>query len=384
MEGMDDVRAVVDELKGAASVVTELKTQVADLGTKLAAERKEREALELRLNRPRLGGGSGTPDLHAELKAIAAFARTGNEAEMKSMAIGSDPDGGYLVLPAMSETIQRRAFDLSPIARLARQVTIGAGDSWEEVTDLADYEATWTGETEARPETDGSDLSKIRIALDEIYANVRVSQRLLDDSAYDVGGHVTGQIANKFARAQAAAFTTGNGVGRPRGLLDYTTAATADAARDWGTIEHIATGNSGAFAASNPGDTLISTVYRLKAEFRQRAVWMMNSTVAATVRKFKDGEDRYIWQESLAEGQPSRLLGYPVHLSEDMPDLAANSLSVAFGDLSTAYAVVQRPGVKLLRDPYTDKPFVMFYATARVGGGVVNFDAVKLIKAAAS
>jgi HK97 family phage major capsid protein len=224
----------------------------------------------------------------------------------------------------------------------------------------------------------------LRIPAREIYANPAITQNLLDDSSIDLGAWIVDKVANRFARMEGAAFVDGDGVAKPRGYLSYPTASTGDSARPWGTLQYVPTGAAAAFASSNPGDALIDLVYSLKANFRPNAVWQMNRKTASIVRKFKDGQGNYLWSESIVAGQPSLLLGHPVDFNEEMPDLGANEFPVAFGDFGSGYTVVDRIGLRVLRDPYTAKPYVHFYTYKRVGGDVNNFEAIKLLKCATS
>lgn len=296
------------------------------------------------------------------------------------MSVGSDPEGGYTVYPTVSTGIMRRIFETSPLRAYARVVPIGS-DSFEELLDLFEPDVAWVGETQARPETNTPDLGKLKIPVHEQYAMPKVTQKLLDDTSIDLAGWLIDKVGMKLGRAETSAFFSGNGVLKPRGFLTYPTAATADAARAWGVFEHVATGSSGAFGSTTNGsDKLIDTQAALKAEHRARAVWLMNRRTAAAVRKLKDGQGNFIWVPSLAAGQPDSLLGSPVVLCEDMPDVAADSLSIAYGDFSAGYTIVDRQGERVLRDPFTAKPHVLFYVYRRTGGDVSNFDAIKFLK----
>ncbi len=353
-----------------------------------AAQTKRMDEIEAKLNRlglssgPRHGGSST-----AEAKAMAAFVRRGDESEIKAMSVGSDPDGGYLVSPALSDGMVRKAFDVSPIGRLARRVTIGAGDAFEEPIDVDEIGASWVGEASGRPATDSAKLKALRVPVHEIYALQKVTQRLLDDARFDVGQWVVDKINDKFARAAGSAFVKGDGVLKPRGLLSYPTANTADETRDWFTIQHVNTGHASTFIAAttsaSPADCLVDMVYALRAPYRAEARWTMNRKTAAVVRKLKDSEGRFIWADA-REGQPATLLGFPVEMDEEMPDIGAGTLPIAFGDFRQAYVIVEKPGIRMLRDNLTDKPHVLTYAYARFGGGLQNGEAVKLLRVAAS
>jgi HK97 family phage major capsid protein len=204
---------------------------------------------------------------------------------------------------------------------------------------------------------------------------------MLDDSSLDVEAWLADKLADRFSRLENAAFVLGDGTSQPRGFLTYPTAAITDAARPWGTLEHFGTGVNGDFAPASPADVLMDITTALKAGHLANAGWVTRRSVIARIRKFKESTtNAYLWQPGLQQGQPQTLLGFPVTLAEEMPALAAGSLSLAFGDFREGYQIVDRVGVRTLRDPFTAKPFVKFYTTKRVGGGVVNFDAIKLIR----
>jgi len=222
-----------------------------------------------------------------------------------------------------------------------------------------------------------------RVMLQEVYISQSITQRLLDDAAYPLGEWMAERIADKMGRASGEAFVTGDGVNKPRGITQYALSTAVDASRPWGTIQSVKTGVSGAFAAAttsvSPADVLVDTVYALRATYRQNASWLMNSKTAGACRKMKDADGRFIWTDSLVVGQPPIMLGYPVEIDEFIPDIGANAPAIWFGDWAQGYVIVDRPGVRLLRDPYTNKPNVIFYAYQRVGGGLQNSEAIKAV-----
>jgi HK97 family phage major capsid protein len=297
-----------------------------------------------------------------------------------AMSVGSDPEGGYSVYPTMSTGITKRIFETSPLRAYARVVSIGT-DRFEELNDLYEPDVAWVGEQQARPETGTPDLGVLTIPVHEQYAMPKVTQKLLDDSSLDLASWLIDKVGAKFARSETGTFFTGDGILKPRGFLSYSTVATADSTRAWGVLQHIATGTSAGFGStSNGADKLIDLQAELKAEYRAKAVWLMNRRTAAGVRKLKDTSGAFLWQPATVAGQPDTLLGSPVVLCEDMPDIAADSLSIAYGDFGAGYTIVDRQGDRLLRDPYTAKPHVLFYVYRRVGGNVNNFEAIKLLK----
>lgn len=317
-------------------------------------------------------------------QALASFLKTG-KLPQAALSTDSDPDGGYTVDRVLSDQIQKRRLDMSPLGRLARRVTISTGDSFAEPWEVGDLAANWVGEREARPQLDTSKLAMLTYPVHEIYTLQPATQRLLDDSSFDISGWLEGNITDKFARSEGAAFINGDGVNKPRGLLSYD--MIANASWEWGKFGFIVSGVAAALSDSthNGADALTDLVYSLRAPYRANAQWLMNSKTAAAVRKLKSKQEEiYLWANPISAGQPATLLGYPVEIDETMPDIGAGNLPIAFGDFQRGYLVVEKPGVRLLRDPYTSKPYVLFYAYRRVGGGAQDFDAVKFLKIAAT
>jgi HK97 family phage major capsid protein len=382
------IREHSEKLEGIA---TEQKAKIDTLETKLADETKEREALEMRLQRLGIGAGGGDPaqvDPTEEFKGLSNLARSARNPgglaaaadELIAMSVGTDADGGYLVLPALSSRMNVRLRDKSPMRQLARIEIANKGDKWEEPDDRDEAGAEWVGEKQTRSETDTPELGKYSIDLNELSAKPKVTQRLLDDADYDIGGWLEGKVSDKFARTEGAAFINGDGILKPRGLLTYDAVTDGDFTRTAGKVQYVKTGHASAFPASNPADVLRTLMWSLRTPYRQGAAWLMNSNTASTIDKFKNGQGDYIWRDGMTAGAPPSLLGYPVYLDEEFPDLGANAFPIAFGNFQQAYVIVDRPGLKFLPDPYTDKPNVLFYSYKRVGGGLANDDAVKLLK----
>ena len=236
----------------------------------------------------------------------------------------------------------------------------------------------WVAETAARPQTATATLAELQFPTMELYAMPAATASLLDDTVVDLDQWIPSEVEAAFAEQEGTAFVTGNGTNKPKGFLDYT--KVAEASWGWGKIGYIVTGVSGALPASNPSDVLIDLVYALKAGYRQNANWVMNRKTQAAIRKLKDADGNYLWQPPAAAGQRAMLMGFPLVEAEDMPDAGANTTPIAFGDFARGYLVVDRTGVRVLRDPYSAKPYVLFYTTKRVGGGVQDFDAIKLLK----
>lgn len=300
--------------------------------------------------------------------------------EVKAMQAGVDPDGGYMLPPPMVGRIVQKVYELTPLRQICTVQTI-SGNEIEGIEDLDEAAlGGWVSETAARDETNTPQVGKWKIEAHEMYAQPKVTQRILDDSAVDVEAWLANKIANKYARVEADAFVNGSGVGRPRGLCQYPTAQTADATRPWGTFEAVKSGFNGGFASSNPADVLFDLVGAMKPAYLGNARWVTTRQVITAIRKFKEATTNgYLWQPGLQAGQPDRLLAYPVVMCQDMPALASGSLSLSFGDFAEAYTIVDRLGIRTLRDPYTSKPYIKFYSTRRVGGGAVNFEAVKFM-----
>ena len=295
--------------------------------------------------------------------------------EFKALSVGSDPDGGYVVHPDMSGRIVTKVFETSPMRAFASVQTIST-DALEGIFDLDEAEAIWVAETQARNETGTPQLKVWRIPAHEMAAQPAATQKLLDDAEINMESWLAGKVADKFARKENAAFVAGTGVDQPRGFLTYDAGTTLP-----GTIEDFRTGANGAFAAApNGGDVLIDALYGLKAPYRANATWFMNRATTKLTRKLKDNDGAYLWSPGIAAGQPATLLGYPVAAFEDMPDATTTGVkAIAVGDMRAAYQIVDRAGIRVLRDPYTSKPYIKFYTTKRVGGDVVNFEAIKTI-----
>ena len=320
----------------------------------------------------------GATELTSYKSAFDAYMRkeerTLSGDEIKALSVGSDPDGGYVVYPDLSGRIVTKVFETSAMRAYA-SVQVISSDALEGLFDLNEASSGWVAETDTRAVTNTPQLGKWRIPVHELYAKPSATQKLLDDASINMEAWLASKVAEKFARDESTAFVTGNGVARPRGFLTYANGTTLP-----GTIEQVKTTVNGAFAAApSGGDVLFNALYGLKAQYRANATWFMNRTTTALVRKLKDSDSAYLWTPGIAAGQPASLLGYPTASFEDMPSPATGTLSIAVGDMREAYQIVDRIGIRTLRDPYSNKPYVEFYTTKRVGGDVVNFEALKLI-----
>lgn len=404
----NDERLSQIEKKGASDPVTEAKLakieadlekaqRIADDAV-LATKRQNRKVTDehgntidldakandwAQLNARRRGAPLPTAYTAADLDGYKAafdlFLRKGEEImgmdERKALSVGADPDGGYVVNPDMSGRIAQKVFETSPMRAYA-SVQVISTDALEGLFDLNEASSGWVAETDARAETNTPQIGKWRIPVHELYAKPRATQKLLDDASINMEAWLAGKVADKFGRDEAAAFVNGNGFNRPRGFLTYASGTTLP-----GQIEQFPTGANGALASAPAGgDALLDALYGLKAQYRANATWFMNRATTKLVRKAKDSYGAYLWVPGIAAGQASTLLGYPVASFEDMPDPATGSLSIAVGDMREAYQIVDRIGIRTLRDPYSAKPYVEFYTLKRVGGDVINFEALKLVR----
>jgi HK97 family phage major capsid protein len=303
----------------------------------------------------------------------------------KALSVGIEADGGYWVTPEMSSRVLTRIFETSPIRTIASVMTIGT-DAVEFPNDLnSAVSGGWVGEKQSRDETDTPQVGTQRIPVHEQYAMPKATQKLLDDATFAVESWLANKIADIMIRTENAAFVSGNGEAKPKGFLDYASASvtTDDATRAWGILQYVPSGGAADFHATLPGDALIDIVHKIQPQFRAGAVWLMNRATTAGVRKMKDGQDNYLWSAGdIQRGNPQSLFGHPIVMAEDMPDVGANTFPIVFGDFRAGYQIVDRQGIRTLRDPFTDKPFVLFYTTRRVGADVLNFDAIKLFKIA--
>jgi HK97 family phage major capsid protein len=300
--------------------------------------------------------------------------------ERKAMQAGSDPDGGYLLPASTVGRTVAKIYEQSTMRRLASVQTIST-DAIEGLLDNDEADAGWVSELGTRSNTDTPVLGKWRVEAHEMYAMPKISQKLLDDAATDVEGWLANKVADKFARTEGNAYWNGTGVGQPRGLCTYTTAATGDSSRAWGQFEHVKTGTNGDFNATTKADCLHDLVGAFKDQYLTNATWVMRREVRTKLRKLRGAtSDLYLWEPSMQMGQPDRLNGYPVIIDQYLPALATDSLSIAFGDFKEAYLIVDRIGIRTLRDQYTAKPYIVFYSTRRTGGAAISYEAVKFIK----
>ncbi|WP_350333380.1 phage major capsid protein [Coralliovum pocilloporae] len=354
------------------------------INTALDEQKRAMDHLILKAGRPARAGGDRpwSPALAEHKTAFERYVRSGSEQglhqlEEKALSAGSDPDGGYLVPDEVETEIGRRLTTLSPIRAISsvRQVSSSVYKKPFATTGPA---TGWVAETAVRPQTATPTLAELQFPVMELYAMPAATSTLLDDSAVNIDQWIADEVQIAFAEQEGEAFVKGDGVNKPRGFLDYTTVD--ESGWSWGNIGTIATGADGDFASSSPSDVLIDTIYALKAGYRQNGNWVMNRSTQAAVRKLKDADGNYLWQPPAQAGGQASLMNFPLVEAEDMPDIASDATAIAFGDFRRGYLIIDRLGVRILRDPYSSKPYVLFYTTKRVGGGVQDFDAIKLVK----
>ncbi|MEL6608698.1 MAG: phage major capsid protein [Pseudomonadota bacterium] len=376
-----DVSPAVAVKQALSGFISDFNDFQSDIQSKLQKQEERLTMLDRKsLSRPAL---SAAPVEAPHQKAFNAYLRTGDDdalrgldLEGKALSTAVAGDGGYLVDPQTSEQIKSTLASTASIRAIANVVNVDAV-SYDVLIDHGDMGAGWATEAGAVAETSTPVIDRISIALHELSALPKASQRLLDDSAFDIEGWLAGRIADKFARAEADAFINGDGIDKPTGMLTHTIVDNASWA--WGSLGSV---NSGA-AGDVTADGIVDVVYALGAQYRANGTFVMNSKTAGLVRKLKDNDGRFLWSDGLAAGEPARLMGYPVLIAEDMPDPAAGADAIAFGDFAAGYTVAERPDLRVLRDPFSAKPHVLFYATKRVGGDVSDFAAIKILKLAA-
>lgn len=338
-----------------------------------------------------LGGGGGDK-LSAEAREHAGvfntWFRKGDRAidadlrdlEVKAkLTTQSDPDGGYLVPDTMEAGIDRVLGTVSAIRSISRVINI-SGQTYKKLVNMGGASSGWVGEQSSRTETSTPQLREIAINVHELYAQPASTQTALDDMVFDVEAWLADEVSIEFAEQEGAAFVNGDGVSKPRGILKYPTVANDSYA--WGKIGFTVTGAAAAFASADPADCLVDLYYSLKSGYRNGASWLTSDKVLGTIRKWKDGDGNYLWSAPQDTADVPRILQKPVATDDNMDALGANKFPVAFADFRRAYLIADRQGIRVLRDPYTSKPNVLFYTTKRVGGGVVNFEAIKLLKCA--
>lgn len=378
----NDDRLAELETRGTADPLTEDKLGRLDK----TLDRHERMICELtvRAQRPALAEPAGRPaDEHAA--AFEGYVRKGDTAAMqrlesKALSVGSEADGGYLVPEANERQIMTALREESPIRAISGAITISTSVLKRPFA-TSDAASGWVGETDSRPQTMTPTIAELSFPTMELYAMPAATIPLLDDAAVNIETWIASEVRTAFAEQEGKAFVSGDGVNKPKGFLSYDAVSNDNWA--WGKLGYIATGIDGDFAPAAPADTLIDLIYSPTSQYRSSARFVMNRLTQSAARKLKDGDGNYLWQPGLSAALQPTLLGYPVTECEDMPDIVEGGFSLAFGDFARGYLVVDRSGIRTLRDPYSSKPYILFYTTKRVGGGVQDFNAIKLLKFAA-
>jgi HK97 family phage major capsid protein len=371
------------ESKLSADVLTDEK--LARIDRALDQTKARVDQLTLKARRPSLGDGRReTLDVASRehKAAFETYVRTGDThglklLEEKALSSGSGPDGGFLVPVPQERELLRRMALISPMRGLATVREI-SGNQLKKAFSTTGPASGWVNETAARPQTNSQVLADLTFPAMELYAMPSATQTLLDDGAVDIEQWIADEIETVFAEKEGQAFIAGDGIDKPKGIVAYNNVP--QGSWTWGNVGYLATGVSAGFAATTPSDILIDLAYAVKAPYRQNGTFIMSRSTQATVRKFKDSQGNYLWQPPISLGKTATFMNFPIVESEDMPNIGANSFSVAFGDFKRAYLVIDRIGIRVLRDPFTAKPYVLFYTTKRVGGGVQDFDAYKLLK----
>jgi len=368
MDASFDILARQDQ---AEADIVSLRSDVDEVKSRL--DKVARAAI-----RPAMGGAAPASNAPEVKSFIDGYLRLGRETELKSINGISPADGGFAVPRQIDALIASRLAKISPIRSIAQVVQTGSS-GYRKLISTSGIASGWVSEAAARPETGTPQFAEIAPPTGDLFANPAASQVMLDDAAFDLENWLANEIATEFARAEGAAFVRGTGVNQPEGFLNTIKATTDDNSRAFGAVQYIGTGNATGLGTSL--DTkLIDLVHAMKAGHRQGATFVMNATTLAAVRKLKTSDGAFVWQPGLTEGQPNRLLGYPIIEAEDMPDVAGGAFPIAFGNFRDGYLIAERSATRVLRDPFTNKPFVHFYSTKRIGGKVLDSNAIKLLK----
>ncbi len=372
--------ATTDPLEASFDIVTRQDRAEADI----AALRGDVDEVKSRLDkvaraasRPAIGGGQASDS--TEVKGfVDGYLRRGRETEIKSISGANPADGGFAVPRQIDALIAAQLLDISPIRAIAQVVQTGTA-GYRKLVATGGTASGWVSEVAARPETATTKFAEIAPPSGDLYANPAASQAMLDDAAFDIETWLANEIALEFARAEGTAFVKGTGTNQPEGFLTGTKGTAEDGVRAFGTLQYIGSGSATGLGTALDAK-LIDLIHSLKSGHRQGACFVMNSATLANVRKLKTADGAFLWQPGLVEGQPDRLLGYPVIEAEDMPDVAGGAFPIAFGNFRHGYLIAEHSGTRVLRDPFTNKPFVHFYATRRIGGKVLDSNAIKLLK----
>jgi len=375
----DEFKSINDKrVEALESEKGKLSGQVETLNGKLSELDSLKTELENEIKSAKRPGAVGK-EVSEHKAAFMNFIRKGKDdglAELQAKALQTtvEADGGFAVPEELDRSILEILRDISPMRQVCSQITVSTPD-YKKLVNLGGAGSGWVGETAARPATGTPTLAQIAAVMGEIYANPQATQTSLDDMFFNAEAWLNGEVAREFSEQEGLAFLSGDGINKPKGILAYTMALTADGTRPFGTLQNVKSGTAGDFDA----DDLLKLVYTLKAGYRSGASWMLPNLTLFKVRTMKDTQGNYLWRPGIEAGAPSMLLGYNIAENEDMPAVAADSNAVMFGDFARAYTIVDRIGTRVLRDPYTNKPNVGFYTTKRVGGMLTDSQAVKVL-----
>jgi len=374
----NDERLAAIEAKQTLDPLVEQKVE--RLNATLDAQQKHIDRLAITANQP--ARVRGLDQGMSETKsAWVSYIRTGDQMSLKALEgkslTANDGEGGFIVPLETESAIEKALSESSPFRAISTVRAVGSPQFRKPVSS-GGAASGWAGENEARPETQAPVLELVEFPVGELYAMPAATQTLLDDSVADVDQWLADEVRDVFAAQETAAFVSGDGINKPRGFLDYP--QQSEASHTWGNIGYVTTGTDGGFDPNAPIDALLDIIYAPEPRYRAQASFMMNRRTVSMVRKFKDADGHYIWQPAIEAGGASSLLGYPLTEIEDMPDVESETTAIAFGDFRRGYLIADRQGVRVLRDPFSAKPYVLFYTTKRVGGGVQDFNAIKLLK----
>jgi HK97 family phage major capsid protein len=371
--------------KGAATGDIEIKLGNLDKAlTELGDCKAAIDELVKKSARGGLGGNGQSAEQAEHKQAFNKFIRKGvddglAELEAKALNLGTDEDGGFAVPEELDRNIIQLLGQDNPMRAICNVIPVG-NETYSRLINKGKAGSGWVGETDARGATGTPQLASVAPFFGEIYGNPQATQKMLDDVFFDAEKWLADELAIEFSEQENEAFTVGDGVKKPKGVIAYANAATDDATRPIGTLQYVLSGA----AATVTSDALIDLVYTLKTGYRRNASWVLNSMTLPVIRKLKNVDGDYLWRPGLDAGEPSTLLAKPIVENDDMPVVAAGSLAIAFGDFKRGYTIADVRGTRVLRDPFTNKPYVGFYTTKRVGGGVMDSNAIKLLKIAAA
>ena len=360
---------IVERQDKADAAIRALRTDVDEVKARL--DKFSRAAA-----RPAMGGDA--PESQEVKSCVNGYLRRGRKPEGKSLNSVSPSDGGFAVPQVIDQAIARELTEISPIRSIAQVVQTGTS-GYRKLVSTGGTASGWVSEIASRDETEAPNFAEIAPPSGDLFANPAASQTMLDDVAFDIETWLANEIAIEFARAEGAAFVSGTGSNQPEGFLTAPNSTAEDGVRTFGTVQYIGSGNASGFDAA-PEAKLIDLIHSLKAGHRQGASFVMNSSTLSAIRKLKTSDGAFLWQPGMVEGQPDRLLGYPVIEAEDMPSVESGEFPIAFGNFRHGYLIAEHAATQILRDPFSNKPFVHFYATKRVGGQVLDSNAIKLLK----